>query len=255
MTVTQPAPATVPTRRERLRETTLAEIKQVARRHVVADGAHALSLRGIAREMGMTAPALYRYYDSREALITALIADIYDELTAVLEAARDAVPEGDIPGRLLAVSRAFRAWSITHQAEFGLVFGSPLPGYTAPAEGPSEEAGNRFGGVFAGLFGALWATRPFPVDEVVEPGLAAELTAYAESLGGVLPPGALKVFLQCWARLYGQVALEIFGHLAFAVADVEPLFEDMLRDVARQLGTAEEYRAPAQPASAATAPG
>jgi hypothetical protein len=174
-----------------------------------------------------------------------LIADIYDELADFLEAARDAVPQGDIAGRLLAVSRAFRVWSVTHTAEFGLVFGSPLPGYTTPSEGPAEEAGSRFGGVFAGLFGALWATRPFPVDEVVEPGLAAELAAYAESLGGVMPPGALKVFLQCWARLYGQVALEIFGHLAFAVADVEPLFEDMLRDVAGQLGTAEDYRPPA----------
>jgi AcrR family transcriptional regulator len=237
--------AVAPSRRERLRDTTLTEIKDTARAHVVRDGAAALSLRAVARDLGMSAPAIYRYFDSREALIVALIADIYDELTEESEAARDALPPEDIAGRLMAVSRTFRSWSMAHPAEFGLVFGSPLPDFAAVPDGPTDEAGSRFGAVFAGLFFQLWAARPFPVGEVTDPGLLAELEAYSEALGGQLPPAALKVFLQCWVRLYGQVALEVFGHLSFAVQDVQPLFEDMLVDVAGWLGITDEYRPPA----------
>jgi AcrR family transcriptional regulator len=238
-------PAAAPSRRERLRDATLTEIKDAARAQVVSEGIGALSLRAVARDLGMSAPAIYRYFDSREALIVALIADIYDELTAELEAARDALPPGDLAGRLMAVSRAFRSWSMAHPAEFGLVFGSPLPDFAAVPDGPTDEAGNRFGGVFADLFFQLWATHRFPVREVTDPGLLAELEAYSEALGGQLPPAALQVFLQCWVRLYGQVALEVFGHLSFAIQDVQPLFEDMLLDVAGWLGIVDQYRPPA----------
>ena len=237
--------AVAPSRRERLRDTTLSEIKHAARAQVVSEGIGALSLRAVARDLGMSAPAIYRYFDSREALIIALIADIYDELTGELEEARDALPPEDIVGRLMAVSRAFRSWSMAHQPEFGLVFGSPLPDFAAVPDGPTDEAGSRFGEVFAGLFFQLWATRPWRVGEVTDPGLLVELEAYSQSLGGALPPAALKVFLQCWVRLYGQVALEVFGHLDFVIPDVQPLFEDMLLDVAGWLGIADEYRPPA----------
>jgi len=226
------------TRRERLRDATLAEIKATARRQLVANGAEALSLRGVAREMGMTAPALYRYVDSRDDLLVAVVADLYDEVTAALREAVDALPPEAIGPRLVAASSRLREWAREHRTEFGLLFGSPPPGFAVPAQGPAHEASRRFGLVFADLFAQLWRERPFPHAPVedLDPRLARQLEAYAESLGSPLPPGAIAVFLECWVRLYGLVCMEVFGHLRFALDDAEPMFTDMLRTNARALG-------------------
>lgn len=230
------------TRRERLRTATTREILEVARRHVVAEGPAATSLRAIAREMGMTAPALYRYFASRDELVAALVVSLYGELTDALEAARDAVPAEDLGGRLIATSRAFRQWSIGHPAEFGLVFGTPAPGYAAPPRGPVEEAGSRFGGVFQGIFAELWRRQPFPVrtEGELDPRLVAELREWLGPAAEQLPAAAAQVFLSCWARLYGIIGLEVFGHLDFALADKEPMFEAELADLARRLGVDDQ---------------
>lgn len=232
-------------RRDRLRESTLQEIISVARRQAVEHGAAAISMRAIAREMGMTAPALYRYFDSLDALVEALVASLYDDLTAALEEARDELAGQEVAMRLLATCWAFRRWAVQHPAEFGLIFGSPIPGYAAsqrqPAaapEGPSHEAAMRFSGVFAGLFTELWTESPFPIvrDEEIEAGLRDDLAAYAQSLGTPLPLGAVQVFLSAWVRLYGTVSLEVFGHTKFAVQNAEPLFELQMRDIGVLLG-------------------
>lgn len=127
-----------PSRRDRNRAATTSEIKTTARRMLVEHGAHALSLRGIAREMGITAPAIYRYFDSHATLVEALVGDLYDELCDEMEAAQaeaigsesavDDQRAGNVERRLLASAREFRAWSIGHPAEFALVFGAPIPG-------------------------------------------------------------------------------------------------------------------------------
>ena len=244
---TDPAHALAGTRRERLRETTVAEILSVARRHVVADGPQAVSMRAVARDMGMTAPALYRYFASLDDLVTSLITHLYREVTHEMEQARDAVDADDLGGRLVEVSRAFRRWAVRHPGEFGLIFGSPVPGLAVPADGPAADAGQRFGGVFAGLFAELWARQPFPVapDDTIEPRLAAQLAAYAERLGVALPLGTLQVFMTAWVRLYGTVTMEVFGHMEFAVDDGEPLFELQLRDLGEVMGITDAYRPPA----------
>ncbi len=225
-----------PSRRARRRVATVEEIKAVARGQIRDQGASALSLRALARDMGMTAPALYRYFASREELLDALVADIYDELTAALVAARDAQPD-DVGARLMAASREYRRWALAHPAEFALVFGSPLPGL-ASILGPADAACARFGAVFAGLFGRLWAEREFPVRAVADPLLREQLATYGEHVGGGMPVEALKVFLECWVRLFGFVCLESFGHLSFALLDPEPLFEEMLRSLSADLGLA-----------------
>jgi len=225
-------------RRERLRDATMAEIKATARRHLVTAGPEALSLRAVARDMGLTAPALYRYVDSRDDLLTEVSTELYDELTSSLEAARDKQPAEAIGPRLVAASWALRTWALAHPTEFGLLFGSPLPGYAVPSEGVLHEAGRRFGLVFAALFAQLWEQRPFPCDrtEDLDAALVGQLAAYAESMGSPLPPGAVKVFLECWVRLYGLVCMEVFGHLKFALDDAEAMFADMLRTNGVALG-------------------
>jgi len=231
----------MPSRRERLRTATLGEIKDVARRLLVTEGPAGISLRAIAREMGMTAPALYRYYPNLGELIGGLCADLYDEASVALEHARDTCGSTDPGDRLRAVSREFRRWSVAHPAEFGLMFGSPLPGLPADKlhpQTPVDEAGNRFAGIFLGLFVEVWQRAPFetpPADELPA-ALRSQLEGYMNATGLHLPAGAAQLFLSCWIRLYGLVAMEVFGHLNFALSDVEPMFEAELASAAKLLG-------------------
>ena len=122
-----------PTRRERLHAATAAEIRDVARTLLTREGPAAVSLRAIAREMGMSAPALYRYYSSHEELVAALVADYAGELRSVLGTACDAVPEEDLPGRVRAVALGLRAWATASPAAFGLLFGRADPTAPGPA--------------------------------------------------------------------------------------------------------------------------
>ncbi len=229
------------TRREVNREATLVDIRQQARELLVADGPAGVTLRPIARAVGLTAPALYRYYDSREDLLLDLIADLYDELSTSMERARDAVPAEDLKGRFMAVTMSFRTWARAHPREFELVFATPLgdPGQCKDAR--LEACGQRFGGVFQGLFVELWMRRPFPVpaDHELDPRLRDQLHQWATDNAIPLPLGALEVFLVCWVRLYGMISLEVFGHLSFALTDVDPMFDAMLAEVANQLGLPE----------------
>jgi AcrR family transcriptional regulator len=232
---------TAPSRRERLRTATLSEIKGVARQLLVNEGAGGISLRAIAREMGMTAPALYRYYPNLEELVSELCADLYNEASDAMEQARDAASPADGPGaRLYAVCREFRRWSVAHPAEFGLMFGSPIPGVGAEEDEDSakHDAGARFAGIFLGLFVEIWRRAPFeaPADDELPPRLVDQLAGYIAATGTTLPPGAAQLFLSCWIRLYGLVAMEVFGHLHFALEDVEPMFEAELASAARLLG-------------------
>src|ERR687886_569461 len=111
-------------RRDRVRADTVREIKETARRVLVEHGGEGFALRAIAREMGMTAPALYRYFASREDLVEHVVADLYGELCEGLEQARDAARPAVPAVQLQAAARAFRAWAVGHPAEFGLLFGS-----------------------------------------------------------------------------------------------------------------------------------
>ena len=136
-------------RRERVRQATVEEIKAVARAQMAAEGTAGVNLRAIAREMGMTAPALYRYFGSRDDLVTALVTDAYDALADAMEAAVAAVAAGRHADRVRAAFGAFRAWGLEHPTEFALIFGSPIPGYVAPEA--TRPAGTRYTGLLAGL--------------------------------------------------------------------------------------------------------
>ncbi len=234
MSVTSAA-APAPTRRERHREQTVAEIKRVAREHLIAHGPQGVQLRAVARDVGMTAPALYRYFDSLEDLLTALVTDLYVELAVAVEEAT-APSRGSLEQRLIGAARAFRSWSIAHPAEFGLLFGSPIPGVDRQDDSPHCVAAQRFGQAFGVLFVEIWMTRPYPVSDDLDPQLRANLTAYGDHVGLPLPPEAVAVFLTSWVRLYGAVTMEVFGHISFALDDAEPLFEAELVGLRRALG-------------------
>ncbi|MEV4542481.1 TetR/AcrR family transcriptional regulator [Micromonospora echinaurantiaca] len=229
---------TAPTRRERLRTATLAEIKEGARRLLVTGGADAVSLRAIARDMGMTAPAIYRYFPSLEALVTALAGDLYDELRGCLEAARDAAG-GEPVDQLVAMCRAFRAWSVAHPAEFGLIFGAPSPGLAAFVDDcvDPDHPGARFGAVFLAPMIELWHRSPFPTPpaELLRERLGDRLEPLRLSHGDI-PIEVTYTFLAGWTRLYGLVAAEVFQQVSWAVTEPEALFELELEAFAAQLG-------------------
>jgi AcrR family transcriptional regulator len=243
-------PGLTASRRERVRADTAREIRRTARRVLVDQGVDGLALRAVAREMGMTAPGLYRYFASREDLVDHVVADLYTELSDVLEEVRDAVDPPTPGAQLLAVSRAFRQWATTHHAEFGLLFGSAgerVLGEVAEAgDRASELAGQRFAGVFAALIARLYLEQGFPVpaDDEIEPDLQTQLRSWCEKVPVALPLGVMAVFLSCWIRLYGMVCMEVFGHLRFALDDAGPMFEAELKELAGVLGVPHEYRPP-----------
>jgi AcrR family transcriptional regulator len=242
----------VQTRRERLRAATVEEIQATARRLLVSEGPSGVTLRAIGREMGLTAPALYRYFPSLDSLLEALCGTLYEECADYIEQSLDGVPETDYGARLYATSRAFRRWSTAHPAEFAMMFGSPLAGRDEhPQEGPAYDAGVRFANVFLTQFVGLWHRAPFPIppDDEIPPALRAQLRSFLTENAVPLPVGAMKVFVSCWIRLYGLLALEIFGHLHFGIENAEPMFEVELGVIARQLGV-EPQPAPAAPPAA-----
>lgn len=218
------------TRRERVRVAAFDEIKQTARRLLVRNGTASVSMRAIARDMGMTAPALYRYYPSLRHLVDVLRADLFDELRGYVEAAVETHPDHDPITHLVDASRAFRRWSVEHPAEFSLIFtNAPRDqrpeGFDATRE--PHAAAVRLAAVFLTLFRNVWTTAPFPVepDHAIDPALRVQLERYRVISGFDAPPAAVKTFLSCWIRVYGAVALEVFGHLRFALTSPEQMFE------------------------------
>ena len=234
-------------RRDRVRAATTDEIKETARRILVAEGPEAVSLREIARQMGMTAPALYRYFGSREDLIRHVVGDIFSEIADDIRAAAMEAGQasgGDVTAKLIAACRQFRRWALTHREEFGLLFGTPLPALEALHKDRIDDCAMEFAGSWITLFLDLWQRHPFPVpsDDQIDPGLLAQLKRYIAGVGANLPAGAALTFLRCWVHLYGMVALEVFEHLHFALDDAAPMFEITLSELADLVGL--EYPLP-----------
>lgn len=196
------------TRRERLRAETIAEIKRAALDQIARDGAPALSIRAVARDIGMSPAGLYRYYDGRDALLTDLLTDAYAGLAdAVEQAIREA--GGSPVDRFVAGVRRYRRWALDDPNRFLLIFGTPIPGYEAPVDGPTVEAHRRMGQAFFALAVegiAEGSMRP----DAGRPPTDGELALVAEWGPQVpLPPEAIGALLGTWSHWHGLVALEV----------------------------------------------
>ncbi|PSK98199.1 TetR family transcriptional regulator [Murinocardiopsis flavida] len=235
------------TRRERVREATLREIKGIARAYLTEHGTAGVSLRAIAREMGMTAPGLYRYFASLRDLLASMRADYFNELADAVAAPHAAVPADDVDGRILASLRAFRLWALAHPAEFALLFGPPGTSEDSPNEDEAMCAAQRFGATFFTLFDQLTAQgRTVDTGVAIPDDLRRQLHLFAErsGVGTTEPPDdALRILVSSWVRLYGVVCMEVFQHYAFVMDDMEPLFEAELRDFMATAGV--RYTPPA----------
>ena len=232
-----------PTRRERLRAATIDEIHSVARGLLVREGPAGVTLRAIGREMGMTAPALYRYYPSLDDLMLGLITTFYDECRLHLETVLETMPDAESAERMFTACREFRSWSNAHPAEFTLMFASTAGGKKGGAdhEEPDEAAhaaGMRFAGIFIRLFVEMSNHQELrvPADEAVEPTLRAEFASFLAEHQIPLSAGAMQAFMSAWIRLYGMVALDVFGHLHFCISNGDSMFESELSAIGRELG-------------------
>lgn len=224
-------------RRDRLRQSTLAEIREAARTLLTTKGSAAVTINAVAREVGMSGPALYHYFSGHEELVQAVTADFFAELAAEMRAARDAHAGGSIAARLLAACRAMRAWAVAHPAEFGWIFASPVPSsVTRTPDSPRNVAGREFELVFQEEIAKLWKTDPFPVPDDLAPPIREQLRVYKDQLGIELPVEALYVTTSCWIRLYGLLCMEVLNQLDYVYTDVGPIYEECLREMAETLG-------------------
>lgn len=227
--------------RERARREITAAIKEEARRQLAADGATRLSLRAVARELGMVSSALYRYFPSRDDLLTALIVDAYDAVGAAAETGL-AAGRRDPLARLLAVCRAVRGWALAHPHEYALIYGSPVPGYAAPPDtvAPASRVG----------LALIAVVRDARADGLLTPGgdpappaaLRADLAALRERLGPAAtgPDDAGEVLgdalIAAWAQLFGLISFEVYGQFQEVVSDRDALFDRAVTRLGRTLG-------------------
>jgi AcrR family transcriptional regulator len=197
-------------KRQQARDRTEAQIIEVGRRHLITDGAAGLSLRAVAREIGLVSSAVYRYVASRDDLLTLLLVDAYTELADTVDAAAESV-SGDWAARLVVMAHAARRWAVDQPARWALLYGSPVPGYRAPAEltvGPGTRV---VGALFAVIADGIRAGAvPDPKDVAPKP-VSEDFDRVREEFGFA---GGDPVLLQCflvWATLVGAISLEVFG--------------------------------------------
>jgi AcrR family transcriptional regulator len=227
-TQSAPRPGAGRTARERAREQITREIKEEARRQLAAEGAQRLSLRAVARELGMVSSALYRYFPSRDDLLTALIIDAYDAVAASAERADARLPRAAFRARWLACCHAIRAWAIASPHEYALIYGSPVPGYQAPQQtiAPAARVAILFGRVLSDAWaagaGPAGSSRPeHPGQNIVDqnthqllPGLlAGQAAALGAEIGPGVPAPVIARALVAWTQLFGMISFELFGQL------------------------------------------
>lgn len=199
-----------PSLRDRRRAETIAEIKDAALQQLEEAGPGGMSLRGVARTVGTTVQSLYHYFDSRDALLTELVADGQNALTDAIQDSADRSRGQPPRERLLAANLAYRDWAFANRSAFLLLYGTPVPGFKAPVDGPTVEAAMRLAVPFRDVVFDGWTAEQLQ---------AVPLRPGAEQIGDDLPPqfglppGALALFIELRARLHGLVMLELLGHL------------------------------------------
>jgi AcrR family transcriptional regulator len=229
---------TAATARDRVRAELVREIKAEARRQLAAEGPQRLSLRAVARELGMVSSALYRYFPSRDDLLTALIIDAYNALGDRAERVVARVPRADIRGRWRACCHAVRDWALAHPHEYALIYGSPVPGYRAPQDtiGPAA----RVPMIIGRLLADSWEARPPGRPPQPDDPLPEVLTAQAETVAAVIAPGipspVVARGLIAWTQLFGMLSFELFGQLVGSADPADAFFGYAVDEMADFVG-------------------
>jgi AcrR family transcriptional regulator len=219
--------------RDRARDEVTAAIKDEARRQLAADGAAKLSLRAVARELGMVSSALYRYFPSRDDLLTELIIDAYDEVGSAAEQALAAAHAADNLGRWTATCSGVRRWAHARPHEYALIYGSPVPGYVAPQRtvGPASRVALALISVATDAHESGGIALP-PVSD----GLRPEARRVTEQLALRLPPEVTAALIAAWAQLFGLISFELFGQFNNVVEERDAFFLHAARRLGENVG-------------------
>jgi AcrR family transcriptional regulator len=209
------------------RERIEAQIIELGRRHLVEHGATGLSLRAIARDLGMVSSAVYRYVSNRDELLTLLLIDAYTDLADAVDRARDAAPDDVWSDDVVAIAHAARSWAVAHPASWALLYGSPVPGYHAPAErtvGPGTRVvGALFDAVAAGIATGDIMLTNYPAPQPI----SSDFERLRREFGF---PGDDPVIAKCfavWAGVVGAISLEVFGQYGSDTLSDPPAVFDM----------------------------
>ena len=236
-------PSAPRTARERARAEITAEILDAARGHLATDGAPALSLRAIARDLGMASSALYRYFKSRDELLTRLIIDAYDSLGAAAEASEVTMDRNDLAGRFTVVCEAVRAWALAHPNEYALIYGSPVPGYVAPAD--TVPPATRVTSLLLYIIVDAATAEPGSTadsQDAEAQSVAVALAPIRSHLPPQVPAPLVQRALMVWTNLFGVVSFELYGQLNEVVgeapADRDAFFAECIRRWIRFTGIA-----------------
>jgi AcrR family transcriptional regulator len=211
----------------------------VARRLMREQGIVDVRFTDIAKEMGMTPPALYRYFADRDALLTELIAEAYRELGREVAEAREQHDPDDVWGRWVAVGTAYRSWARREPEQFALILGMPVPGYVAPEDGPTTDAAKDAMAQLSLLFirAAELGVLQEPLVRDVSDEMAACATEKHPELGGLVPPESFQAMIQAWATLHGITCLDAYGQFDWMTDEArEALFVSTLRTAALAAG-------------------
>jgi len=209
-------------------------IKETAWKQTAENGAATLSLRAIARELGITAPAIYNYFPRRDDLVTALIVDAFNSLgESQWEAIRD-LSEGELAAHLFALGLAYRAWAVTYPQRYQLIFGTPIPGYEAPAEITVPAAAGSLVPLIETLQ-AIYAADRLRVERFAEmtPELESMLKAWSQFSGGTNVE-VLYSALIFWSRVHGLVSMEIGNQIPSFITDPGEIFRREIRTIENQ---------------------
>jgi AcrR family transcriptional regulator len=214
-------------------------ILEVARQQMAQHGTAGLGLRAIARELEVTAPALYRYFPTHDDLITALVIEGFTGLAVAVEGAQQAHAHLPVRDQLVQVLLAYRQWAVEHPVDFQLIYGSPIPGYHAPAEITVPIVVRGFA-VIVGLIEALRQSgqirRETVYHHVPEP-TRQHLRQMIERDGYPVSEVAMYMGIVGWGQLHGIIMLELFGHLGPVVGDVNAYYASQVDSLIVAMGS------------------
>lgn len=199
-----------------MREEMRGEILEAARHHLAEEGPAGLSFRAVARDVGLVSSAVYRYFPSRDALLTSLIIESYDALGLAAETAEAAVPRHCFAGRYKAVARAVREWAVADPQQWTLIYGSPIPGYAAPQD--TVVPAIRVQRLLAALLVEAW-TAGAVQDGGRVPTEVHDALVMREAFSGEVPDDLLVRGLVAWTYILGAVTAQLYGHRHRVVAD------------------------------------
>ncbi len=212
-------------KRQESRDRIAREIVEIGRRHLVTDGAAGLSLRAVARELGMVSSAVYRYVASRDELLTLLLVDAYNELAESVEAARGGA-SGGWRQQLVSMAHAARSWAVQNPAGWSLLYGSPVPGYHAPRDQTVEPGTRVVGSLFAVVAGGVATGEIAATEHPVPQALSKDFDGLRDEFGFCADDAVVAKCLTLWAALVGAISLEVFGHYgADTFTDPELVFD------------------------------